>query len=109
MCKKRKIGLVDYTKIIVPEDYSCDLCGVHGVKLWREIATPVVSTRLLCARCAETDQQKKYEQGWKSSFLLGGNSIGIFTPAIPIEGQDSFWGNTSTPDHGFAWWKKLPA
>lgn len=107
--KIRKVGTVDYAKMFVPDDYKCDDCGAHGVKLWREYQTIASQTKLLCAHCAKKDQSKNHEAGWKSRFSVGeGDQIGWFIPAIPTEGQDTYWGYTSVPGNAVDWWKKLP-
>ena len=54
----RNVGIVNYEKGTIPEDYKCDGCGIHGVKLWREYQTIASQTKLLCANCAENDQKK---------------------------------------------------
>ncbi len=105
----RKVGTVDYKKGSVPDDYKCDDCDISGVKLWREYQTIASQTKLLCAHCAEKDQQKNHEPGWKSPFSSGrGDQIGWLIPAVPIEGRDTYWGYTSVPDAGVNWWKNLP-
>ncbi len=107
--KNRQVGTVNYEKGVVPDDYKCDNCGVCGVKLWRECQTAASQTKLLCAHCAEEDQQKNNEPGWKSSFFSGGgDQIGWLISAIPKEGDNTYWGYTSAPDNGVDWWKKLP-
>lgn len=36
------------------------------------------------------------------------DSIGWLVPAIPTEDGDTFWGYTSVPQAGCAWWHRLP-
>lgn len=107
--KMRKVGIVDYKQKSVPGDYKCDDCSVFGVRLWREYQTIASQTKLLCAHCAEKDQQNNHDPGWKSSFSSGnGDQIGWLIPAVPTEGSDTYWGYTSVPDDGVEWWKNLP-
>lgn len=106
---KRKISSVNYIKGIVPEDYKCDDCGAHGVKLWREYETLADHTVLQCADCAEISQRKLHGSDWESPFKRGeGDQIGWRVPAIPVEGEDTYWGYTSVPQAGCEWWKNLP-
>lgn len=107
--KFRKVGTVDYKKGIVPDDYKCDNCGAHRVKLWREYQTIASVTKLLCADCSEKDQKKNHDVSWRSLFSRGeGDQIGWLIPAVPIEGKDTYWGYTCVPNEGVNWWKDLP-
>lgn len=107
--KFRNVGLVDYDKGSAPKDYKCDKCEIHGVRLWRECTIMASLTELLCADCAEKDQAKNYELGWKSSFSMGhGDQIGWLVPAVPLEGRDTYWAYTSVPERGIRWWQSLP-
>lgn len=90
-------------------DYHCSDCGASGVKLWR----PHQGCRpLRCAACAcqyakvpmEVDEAgtRPFEDcGFRT------DNIGWQLPAIPAE-PDTFWGYTSVPESGVAWWKALP-
>ena len=105
----REIKNLNYSKPLIPVDYRCDDCLKHGVRLWRQLAMKTSDTPLLCSFCAEERERSWREENWKSLFnRTFGTSIGNFVPAIPIEGQNSFWGNTSIPEKGFNWWKNLP-
>jgi len=94
----------------VPSDYTCTVCKIHGVKLWRAYSTSCVE--LLCAACANKNQGKDYviesdgmhtdEDG------LTSDQIGWYVPAVPDEGNYTFWGYTSVPEVGCTWWKALP-
>jgi len=107
--KLRKIADVNYSKGIVPIDYKCDNCLAHGIKLWRKSHTYADTTKLLCANCTEEDQKKSHKDGWQSSFKRGeGDQIGWFVPAVPIQGDDTYWGYCSVPDNGVEWWLSLP-
>lgn len=107
--KLRKVGTVNYEKKTVPNDYKCDDCDAHGVRLWREYQTIASVTPLLCAHCAEENQKKNHKPGWKSPFSQGnGDQIGWLIPAVPVQGNDTYWGYTSVPQPGVIWWKNLP-
>lgn len=107
--KLRKLGTVNYAKLTTPYDYSCDTCGARGVKLWREYQVPSCQTRLFCAHCAELNQRRENKIGWKSSFSKGlGDRIGLFVPAIPEEGANSYCGYFVVPSEGLKWWNNLP-
>lgn len=95
----------------VPEDYKCSDCGRENVKLWRGYND--CSPKLLCAICAakvgkksivgiDADGRHESEHGMKT------DSIGWYVPAVPCEELDTFWGYTSVPSPGVAWWRKLP-
>lgn len=105
----RNISTVNYQKGIVPEDYKCDKCKCHGVKLWRENVGVASLTKLLCAECAEKSEKKGRGKNWQSSFKLGeGYQIGYLLPAVPVEGQNTYWGITSGPKTSWKWWHNLP-
>lgn len=107
--KIRNVGLVDYDKGTVPEDYNCDDCKVHGVRLWREYQAMASVIELLCAHCGEKNQAKSHESGWKSTFSRGqGEQIGWLIPAIPVEGRNTYWDQSSVPERGIRWWQCLP-
>lgn len=92
---------VDYASGAVPPDYRCASCGAHGCKLWREYQT--ISPKLLCVACAEKVQGKRLETGSGAC-----DQIGWYVPAVPDEEGAGFWGYTSVPAAGVAWWKALP-
>ena len=113
--KIRKVGLVDYKSGKTPEDYKCEECGATGVKLWREYQTIATFVTLRCAKCAgkhsNVDVSRMDEQGSIPSDVLPGDktdNIGWLVPAIPVEGQDTYWGYTSVPQEGCDWWYGLP-
>lgn len=109
MAKKRELSSVNYASGTVPSGYKCDKCGVRGVKLWREYQTLAEQTDLLCASCAEADQKKSHKQGWESPFSKGeGDQIGWMIAAVPVEGENTYWGYTSVPPAGCEWWDSLP-
>jgi hypothetical protein len=98
-----------------PEGYRCNFCDAHGVKLWREYQTAMVGQELYCAACAvkkagrggEVDADGKWldptdKHGIKS------DAISWRVPAVPTAEGDTFWGYTSVPAEGVAWWRRLP-
>lgn len=107
------------TKAIV---YECGGCGASGVKLWREYNTFLNHQTLECCDCAAKSQKKdisriradgcvpwsfgKYADGTEAVEWC--DSIGWRIPAVPTEDRATFWGYTSVPNEGVAWWKALP-
>lgn len=98
-----------------PAGYTCGSCGAHGVKLWREYQTFVDYQHLYCAKCAvakdgrggEVDEHGKWcAPDAKSQFKT--DQIGWRVPAVPTVDGKTFWGYTSVPRDGVAWWKRLP-
>lgn len=97
-------------------DYVCSECGVHTVKLWREIHSGKV---LRCVECAckhvGIDAQKvtpegKYdneETGWCDQLYSSKTGRNLL-PAVPDDTWTTFWGYTSVPPDGCAWWRYLP-
>ena len=87
---------------MIPADYTCAGCGVHGVKLWREYQTAAVHNSLSCGDCAAKSQGREVD-------LSEGDQIGWRVPAVPTLDPDApWWGYTSVPAEGCAWWKALP-
>jgi hypothetical protein len=90
--------------------YRCAGCGADGCKLWREYQT--FAPKLLCANCAASDQGMDVTDIDADGLRAGGcyetrtDQIGWYVPAVPVD--DTFWGYTSIPDDGIAWWKALP-
>jgi hypothetical protein len=109
MSFKRRVSIVNYKAIgMVPEDYKCDHCEAHGVKLWRQFQTTADQTNLLCAECAEVEGREANHKHWQSPFKKGiGKQIGLYIPAIPIEGDNTYW-EIPIPEDGWAWWNSLP-
>jgi hypothetical protein len=106
------LGPVDYGSVEVPSRYHCGECGTLGVKLWRAYQTFLDHQALRCARCACTEQNQEpvriddAGKMWVGSYR--GDQIGWFVPAVPTEDGETYWGYTSVPDAGVAWWKRLP-
>jgi hypothetical protein len=101
-------GIVDYVAGMVPDNYRCDVCGAHGVKLWRECRSTAFRTKLFCVHCAEKDQRDNLA-GCDSLFSSGiGDGIGSLCPAVPVAGKSTYWGYASIPEEGTRWWEDLP-
>lgn len=92
---------IEYATGSVSPDYRCGKCGAHGVKLWRPAST--FAPELLCVACAEHSACERLETGRDASDQIGG-----YVPAVPTEDGRDFWGYTSVPRAGVAWWKGLP-
>jgi hypothetical protein len=87
---------------MIPTDYVCKKCGATGVKLWREYQTFANHTKLLCGACTSQDQGRPLD-------LSDGDQCGWMVPAVPtLEPEAPWWGYTSVPAEGVAWWKALP-
>lgn len=103
---------VDYSKQEVPPSYKCHKCGAAGCKLWRDYQTFLEHQTLLCARCAGEGQGKNVDSIGDDGSYIGEcgstDQIGWFVPAVPTEGNDTFWGYFSVPQDGVEWWKRLP-
>lgn len=83
---------------MIPENYKCRECGITGVKLWRPYQTTPVD--LLCGPCVGKKAGKEVD-------LSDGDQCGWHVPAVP-DLQGSWWGYTSVPAEGCAWWDALP-
>jgi hypothetical protein len=134
MSRVAPLGPVDYGSAQVPSLYHCGKCGNHGVKLWREYQTFLENQTLRCGDCACAEQSKdgkaygvrELEAGRvcvtttydaeKQPQLhkihggsdVGGDQIGWRIPAVPTEDGSTYWGYTSVPARGVAWWKRIP-
>lgn len=87
---------------MIPKDYVCGGCGATRVKLWREYQTAAKYSKLLCGACAEEDQRKELD-------LTQSDAIGWMVPAVPtLDPEAPWWGYSSVPAMGAAWWKALP-
>ncbi len=87
---------------MVPSFYVCSACKAGGLKLWRQYQTFADHIQLLCAACAEKDQDKPID-------LSESDSCGWLVPAVPtLDANAPYWGYTSAPAEGCAWWKALP-
>lgn len=102
-----------YSENTVPKDYTCEKCGAHGVKLWREYNTFLSSQHYTCAKCSFEVQEKPVmpvdEYGQYEGKYGPSDQIGWLVPAIPTEDETTFWGYSSVPQEGCEWWYRLPA
>jgi hypothetical protein len=109
---KRKISGVNYASSVTPADYKCDGCGATGCKLWREYQTFADYTKLLCADCAAKDEHEDISDidadGRHNGNFYRTDQIGWYIPAVPVEGENTYWGYTSIPQAGCDWWGRLP-
>ncbi len=85
---------------MIPHDYKCSACGVHGVKLWRQSSVFADAVTLMCGDCTVRDQGHALD-------LSQSDQCWGRCPAIP-DLAGSWWGYTSVPPEGCAWWKALP-
>ena len=87
---------------MIPADYLCEVCGARGVKLWREYNIFTDHNTLTCGACTEKASGKAID-------LSVGERCGWRVPAVPtLEPDAPWWGYTSVPPEGCAWWKALP-
>lgn len=90
-----------YSDAGTPEGYVCGECGATGVRLYREYQTFLDHQTLRCRSCAcksqgeEPPDPREHQIGW----LVG---------AVPTEDGRTYWGYTSVPPEGVAWWDALP-
>ena len=104
-----------------PAKYLCTVCGAAGVKLWREYNTASDLTALYCAVCALKNQTRDLASAinrtdWKIDAQgyhrdangIRSDQIGWLVPAVPTVEQDTYWGYTSVPPDGVAWWRAMP-
>jgi len=92
-------------------DYLCDGCGAKGVKLWREYNTFADAIFLRCAWCASGFEGKKGavdSNGCRESKYGRTDKIGNLVPAVPVSGEPTYWGYTSSPVEAVHWWRTLP-
>lgn len=87
---------------MIPDYYKCGHCGADGVKLFRKSATsePVISQPLLCGACTAKEQGHPLD-------LAESDQCWGRCPAIP-DLRGGWWGYTSVPAEGCAWWDALP-
>jgi len=83
------------------DEYKCGSCGAAGVRLWREYQTFAPS--LFCVTCALSSS---HAGSATAESLRGCDQIGWLVPAVPADG--GWWGYSSVPDEGVAWWYALP-
>jgi hypothetical protein len=87
---------------MIPKNYKCGHCGADGVKLWRKSATsePVLQQPLLCGDCTVKEQGHPLD-------LSESDQCWGRCPAVP-DLRGGWWGYTSVPAEGCAWWDALP-
>lgn len=107
---------VNYQSNLAPAGYRCARCGATGCKLWRQYQTLADRIELLCAIHAAENQGKDIatldKRGTIVSDVLPAvrcDQIGWLVPAVPTEEGDAYWGYTSVPTAGCAWWARLPS
>lgn len=98
--------------------YQCSKCGVLGVRLYRQSAVSADSVTLMCRTCSIIDQAEGIDGVKGHDPLEGSDQIWGRCPAVPDRlpygpewwlGYDfSWWGYTSVPRSGVAWWESLP-
>ena len=105
-----------YETLVIPDSYKCSRCNLHGVKLWRQYNTFVDHLELLCWRCADP-ASKPDNEGYVTDIDLNIRTdqlndkvghTGSLVPAVVTEEGVGFWGYTSVPIKGCAWWRALP-
>lgn len=79
-------GPIEYETLHVPDSYHCGKCGALGVRLWRQSHTFADSVQLRCSACKAEDD----------------------VPAVPTPDGSTYWGCSSVPSGGDAWWRALP-
>ena len=91
----------------------CGKCGANGCKMWREGNTAADHTAIMCGPCAlaaSGESGSIDNEGRVLDEQVGlCDQIGWLVPAVPdVEGH-GFWGYTSVPEDGCAWWRTLPS
>lgn len=94
--------------------YKCATCGAKNCKLWRQYQTFADHIRLMCGPCALADQKKSGPIDnagmiYSKSLDQHCDQIGWLVPAVPTPDNETFWGYTSVPPEGVAWWRTLPS
>jgi hypothetical protein len=95
------------------ERMRCDRCGATGCKMWREYQTFADHTEITCGPCAlkingkvgTIDAEGRVDEG---DGIGKCDQIGWRVPAVPTF-DGTFWGYTSVPAEGVAWWRALPS
>ena len=97
--------------------YVCTECAVHTVKLWRKIHS---GDTLLCVDCSckwvgmdpgtvngAGKNRSALDSQWSDQFYNPKNGRSLL-PAVPDDTWTTFWGYTSVPPDGCAWWGYMP-
>jgi hypothetical protein len=99
-------------------DYRCADCRTGNRKLWRPAQT--FDPDILCWRCVYLRQP-----GEKFKGIFQDGTVpypydedprhprthclaGFYVPAVPVDGEDAYWGYSSVPDMELDWWTGLP-
>lgn len=99
MSKKSKKAEPNYRR-----DYKCAICGIDGVRLWRDYNTCASAVDLRCVVCAA-----KLDKKLEGPFVFAdGDQLGGLVPAVPTEDGSTFWGYSSVDGEGVLWWNALP-
>lgn len=104
-----------YESQALPPTYCCSRCRVPGLKLWRQYNTFLSHLQLVCAGCIDPavkvgrDGMHTDRYGQRSDQMTDRiGTTGSLVPAVPTEQADTFWGYSSVPIAGVAWWRALP-
>lgn len=116
---------MQYENLEIPATYVCSRCRKPGLKLWRQYNTFTDSLQLTCWRCADpeavVDEEGRIKnmaetvwpptssKHWSDQLTDRIGKSGSLVPAVPTEDEKSFWGYTSVPSRGCAWWRALPS
>jgi hypothetical protein len=93
--------------------YVCSGCNAFGCKLWRQYQT--FEPKLLCAVCAGRDQCKDISSLDKEGRIFSifssrtgrkTDQIGSYVPAVPVKGEDAYWGYLSGGGEAVKAWKE---
>lgn len=95
------IASFSYTSA-TPPGYACTKCGATGCRLWRRYQTFLEHQELTCFACTEKLEPAGHP------YTSDSHAIGWRVAAVPTEDGETFWGYTSVPDAGVAWWNALP-
>ena len=94
------------TTAVIP--YKCATCAAENCKLWRQYQTFVCNLHLLCGPCALSNQKKSGSID-ADGCINDCDQIGWLVPAVPTPDGETFWGYSSVPPEGVAWWRNLPS
>lgn len=107
MGEVKPLGPVNYSAAAdPPENYRCNGCGAHGVRLYREYQTFLDHQTLLCTQCTLKDQKLTVADPYVD--ITKARAIGWRVPAVPTQDGETYWGYTSCPEEGVQWWRSLP-
>lgn len=86
------------------ENYKCSVCGISGIKLWREVAF-CLPVDLFCIEYGKKNQNLP-DWNWMNQWNTRSDQLGNLLPAVPTE-DGSYWGYTSVPSNDCRWWHQL--